>query len=48
MRVCKEVLVRRGVIGSAAMRQPGTTALDEEDARELDIILKELEPLFKI
>lgn len=47
MRVCKQVLVRRGVIASDLMRQPGCPELDDEDQRELDIILKELEPLYR-
>jgi 4-hydroxy-tetrahydrodipicolinate synthase len=48
MQVCKEVLVRRGVIATARMRQPGCAALDAEDQRELDRILEELEPLFRV
>lgn len=45
--VCKEVLVRRGVFASAAMRTPGVTGLDAEDHRELDAILEGLRPLFR-
>ena len=48
MRVCKEVLVRRGVFSSARMRQPGCVELDDDDQRELDAILKKLEPLFRV
>ncbi len=48
MQVCKEVLVRRGVIATARMRQPGCVALDAEDHRELDRILDDLEPLFRV
>ncbi|MHB9033270.1 MAG: dihydrodipicolinate synthase family protein [Anaerolineae bacterium] len=48
MRVCKEVLVRRGVFASAAMRQPGAVELDQEDQYELDTIMKDLAPLFKV
>jgi len=45
--VCKEVLVRRGVFRSAAMRTPGTLGLDAEDQRELDAILEGVRPLFR-
>ncbi len=45
--VCKEVLVRRGVFKSAAMRTPGTLGLDAEDHRELDVILEGVRPLFR-
>ncbi|MCD6302342.1 MAG: dihydrodipicolinate synthase family protein [Anaerolineae bacterium] len=48
MQVCKEVLVRRGVIATARMRQPGCAKLDEEDHRELDRILENIEPLFRV
>ncbi|MCE5258709.1 MAG: dihydrodipicolinate synthase family protein [Chloroflexi bacterium] len=48
MRVCKEVLVRRGVFACAAMRQPGCPELDDEDQHELDAILADLEPLYRI
>ena len=34
LRVCKEMLVRRGVFESAAMRTPGAMSLDNEDKRE--------------
>src|SRR5207247_10935532 len=47
LRLCKEVLVRRGVIQTARMRMPGNFALDEEDYRELDTILADLKPLFR-
>lgn len=46
--VCKEVLVRRGVFKSAAMRTPGTLGLDAEDHRELDAILEGIKPLFRV
>ncbi len=46
--VCKEVLVRRGVFKSAAMRTPGTLGLDAEDHRELDAILEGIRPLFRV
>jgi 4-hydroxy-tetrahydrodipicolinate synthase len=45
LRVCKEVLVRRGVIATAAMRQPGCMHLDADDQAELDRILEDLAPL---
>lgn len=48
MRVCKEVLVRRGVLTTANMRTPGAPELDEEDGRELDLILQDLTPLFRV
>jgi dihydrodipicolinate synthase/N-acetylneuraminate lyase len=44
--VYKEVLYRRGVIATPRTRAPGAAVLDEEASRELDIILRELEPLF--
>jgi 4-hydroxy-tetrahydrodipicolinate synthase len=46
--VCKEVLVRRGVIATAGMRTPGSLRLDAEDQRELTLILDELRPLFRL
>ncbi|MEC8930125.1 MAG: dihydrodipicolinate synthase family protein [Candidatus Latescibacterota bacterium] len=46
--VCKTLLVRRGIFTSAAMRTPGTGALDAGDERELDMILEDLRPLFRV
>ena len=46
--VCKEVLVRRGVLASAQMRIPGSQVLDEEDHREIDAILADLAPLLRV
>jgi dihydrodipicolinate synthase/N-acetylneuraminate lyase len=46
--VCKEVLVRRGVIRTAGMRTPGSLVLDADDQRELSIILDDLRPLFRV
>lgn len=43
--IYKEVLVRRGVIACARMRVPGGGTLDSENHRELDAILRDLEPL---
>lgn len=48
LRVCKEVLVRRGVFKSAAMRMPGAMSLDAEDKRELEAIMDTLRPLFRV
>lgn len=48
LKVCKEVLVRRGIIASAAMRMPGALSLDAEDERELDQILQDLQSLFRV
>ncbi len=48
MQVCKEVLVRRGVLHSARMRTPGSVPLDGDDRRELDAILADLSPLFRV
>jgi dihydrodipicolinate synthase/N-acetylneuraminate lyase len=45
MQVCKEVLLRRGVIRSAQMRTPGCIALDDGDRRELEAILADLPTL---
>jgi 4-hydroxy-tetrahydrodipicolinate synthase len=47
LRLCKEVLVRRGIIQTAGMRLPGDFLLDDEDYRELDTILADLRPLFR-
>lgn len=43
--VYKEVLVRRGIIRSARTRVPGSGTLDAENHRELDLLLRDLEPL---
>ena len=43
--IYKEVLLRRGVIASAKTRVPGAGHLDAENHRELDILLRDLEPL---
>jgi len=48
LRVCKEILVRRGVFESAAMRMPGVMSLDAEDERELDAVIDTLRPLFRV
>lgn len=43
--VYKEVLLRRGIIASARTRVPGAGQLDTENRRELDLLLRDLEPL---
>jgi len=43
--IYKEVLLRRGVIRSAKTRVPGAGQLDAENHRELDALLRALEPL---
>lgn len=48
LRVCKEILVRRGVLRGTAMRSPGATSLDDEDERELEVIMEGLRPLFRV
>lgn len=45
--VYKEILRRRGVIASAFQRAPGG-GLDECDRQELEEILKDVEPLFRV
>lgn len=46
--IYKEVLRRRGVIQSAHMRSAGHYPLDEYDRRELDAVLADLQPLFRV
>jgi len=48
LRVSKEVLVRRGVFRTSHMRWTGALALDDDDQRELDAVLEDLRPLFRI
>jgi len=45
--IYKEVLLRRGVIASAKTRVPGAGGLDSENHRELDLLLRDIEPLLK-
>jgi dihydrodipicolinate synthase/N-acetylneuraminate lyase len=45
--VYKEVMLRRGIIDSAARRAPGP-AIDDEDRRELDPALRQVEALFRV
>ena len=46
-RMCKEVLVRRGVIATATMREPGADELDAYDWHEFDIAMQRMEPYFR-
>ncbi|NJM09238.1 dihydrodipicolinate synthase family protein [Candidatus Gracilibacteria bacterium] len=46
--VYKEILVRRGVISSARTRVPGAGLLDAENQREIDLLLRDLEPLLRV
>lgn len=46
--IYKEILVRRGIIASAKTRVAGAGHLDRENHREIDLLLKELSPLFKL
>ncbi|OGG55203.1 MAG: hypothetical protein A3F84_08270 [Candidatus Handelsmanbacteria bacterium RIFCSPLOWO2_12_FULL_64_10] len=48
VHVYKEVLRRRGVIRSTYVRAAAIPGLDAFDHRELDEVLKEIEPLFKV
>ena len=48
LRVCKELLVRRGVFATNTVRLPGAAQLDAEDRRELDRILAAIEPHLRI
>jgi 4-hydroxy-tetrahydrodipicolinate synthase len=48
LAVYKGVLKRRGIIESAYIRKAGHCALDAYDHRELDQILEDLKPLFKV
>ena len=48
LRVCKEVLVERGVFESANMRTPGVMSLDAEDRLELAAIMEDLKPLYRV
>jgi len=48
MRPLLEVLVRRGVLRTTLMRTPGRPELDQDDRRELDAILEDIIPLFRV
>ena len=45
--VYKEVLYRRGIFATTVARSPGQQ-LDDADRAELDVILRDVEPLFKL
>jgi hypothetical protein len=45
--IYKEVLLRRGVIASAKTRVPGAGSLDAENHRELDLLLRDIEPMLR-
>ena len=46
--IYKEILVRRGVIASAKTRVAGAGYLDKENHREIDMLLRDLSPLFRL
>lgn len=48
MVIYKEVLRRRGIIECARVRAPGAAVLDSFNHRELDAILHDLEPYFRV
>ncbi len=48
LKLCKEILVRRGVIETPKMRLPGDFAFDEDDYHELETILADVQPLFRV
>ena len=45
LRLCKDVLVRRGVIKTATMRIPNSRQMDDFDRYELDYAMQLLEPI---
>jgi hypothetical protein len=45
--VYKEVLHRRGIFATTVARSPGQQ-LDDADRAELDVILRDVEPLFNV
>lgn len=48
LKLCKEVLARRRVLQTAKMRLPGDFAFDDDDYLELDTILADIQPLFRV
>jgi dihydrodipicolinate synthase/N-acetylneuraminate lyase len=46
--VYKEILYRRGVISSPRTRVPGAGRLDAENGKELDLLLRDLEPMLTL
>ena len=45
---CKEVLVRRGVLSSSALRGRGALSLDAHDRAALDYAMEVVEPYFRV
>jgi 4-hydroxy-tetrahydrodipicolinate synthase len=45
--IYKEVLRRRGIIATAAVRDPGAARLDSRDREELDVILRRMHDMFE-
>jgi len=48
LQVCKEVLVRRGILRTAKMLTPGSGPLDDDDYCELEAILADLQPYLRV
>ena len=48
LRVCKTILVRRGLLSSSEMRTPGIVRLDAEDEYELEQVMANLDPYYKV
>ncbi len=46
--IYKEILVKRGVIASSHSRAPGAPVLDAENHREIDALLRDLEPMLTL
>jgi 4-hydroxy-tetrahydrodipicolinate synthase len=46
--IYKEVLWRRGVIATPRTRVPGAGRLDAENGKELDLLLRDLEPMLRL
>ncbi len=46
--IYKEILVKRGIIASSRTRAPGAPTLDAENHREIDALLRDLEPLLTL
>ena len=46
--LCKEVLVRRGVIASALMRAPGSAKMDAQDEHDLELAMTRMAPYFTV
>jgi 4-hydroxy-tetrahydrodipicolinate synthase len=48
LRLCKEILVQRGVIATATMRIPGSAELDAVDREDLERAMARLSPYLKL